>query len=129
MGTAMGWFPLGLGLVVEDGPSELSCMCITCLKPGLVCMCRHPCFLCDCDSATGIKPYCLSNYTAMIYNVILVTSDIHLRNLTASIVCTLCVQGYVYTALSQCRAWTCYNYTIYMVACSYCSEAVYSLQQ
>ena len=22
---ALGWFPLGLGLVVEDEPSELSC--------------------------------------------------------------------------------------------------------
>ena len=25
---ALGWFPLGLGLAVEDEPSELSCMCL-----------------------------------------------------------------------------------------------------
>ena len=24
---ALGWLPLGLGLVVEDEPSELSCVC------------------------------------------------------------------------------------------------------
>ena len=23
---ALGWFPLGLGLVIEDEPSELSCL-------------------------------------------------------------------------------------------------------
>ena len=26
-GSALEWFPLGLGLAVEDEPSELSCTC------------------------------------------------------------------------------------------------------
>ena len=50
---ALGWFPLGLGLIVEDEPSGLSCRDVIQMDMCVRCTCRHRvqmdmCVMCTC---------------------------------------------------------------------------------